>query len=317
MNISYTRFLILCLFGILILSSCDKKEYQTIVELDEENIQAYIRKNNLTEVVPFGNTGMYYQVLEEGTGTPLNYDSKIPLVYSFVTHDGSYRAVDTFSIANRYADFLGYFPYGSSVANGSSGSPLDKEEGLKSVLHEALKNAGGKIRVLVPSRLAYGRNGSKLVGSNMSLDYTIHAIDPESLPEYESYVIEKYIPSISGMQLADFEKTSTGIYYNIIEPGTGDVISEDSTVKLGYALRLLNGNLLEESATDSTSLSLSNTIEGWQEVLPKVKAGGKVRMILPSAQAYGVAGNASSSGGNGIPPFSPLDFEVSVKSVND
>lgn len=318
MNIRYSRFLILCLLGVMIFSSCDKKEYQTIVELDEENIQAYIRKNNLTNVVPFGNTGMYYQVLEEGTGAPLNYDSKIPLVYSFITHDGSYQAIDTFSMANRYADFLGYFPYGSSVANGNSGSPLDKEEGLKLVLHDALKNAGGKIRVLVPSRLAYGRNGSKLVGSNMSLDYTIHAIDPETLPEYESYVIEKYVPTINGMQVADFEKSETGVYYNILEPGTGDVVSETSTVKLGYALRLLNGNILEESSTDSTSLTLSNTIDGWKEVLPKLKAGGKVRMIVPSSQAYGTAGNSgSSSGGGGIPPFSPLDFEVKIKSVND
>ncbi|MFB5946014.1 FKBP-type peptidyl-prolyl cis-trans isomerase [Albibacterium profundi] len=317
MNILNSRFFLFCLFGVLALASCEKKEYQTIVELDEENIQEYIRKNNLSEVVPFENTGMYYQIIEDGDGAPLDYDKKIPIVYSFVTHDGSYSAIDTFKASNRYADYLGYFPYGSAAANSGSGSPLDKEEGLKRVIHEVLKNAGGKIRVLVPSRLAYGRNGSKQIGSNMSLDYTIHAIDPDNLVEYESYVIEKYIPSIGGMQLGDFEKTETGIYYNILEPGTGDIISENSTVKLAYSLRLLNGNILEESATDSTSLSLANTIEGWQEILPKLRAGGKVRMVLPSSQGYGTAGNVSSSNANGIPPFSPLDFEVKIKSATN
>lgn len=317
MNIHYSRFLVFCLFGILILSSCDKKEYQTIVELDEQNIQAYIQKNNLVGVVPFENTGMYYQIIEEGTGSPLGYDKKIPIVYSFTTHDGSYSAVDTFSNGNRYYDFLGYFPYGSSVANSGSGSPLDKEDGLKLIIQEALKNAGGKIRVLVPSRLAYGRNGQGSIGSNMSLDYTIHAIDPDDLSDYESYGIEKYIPTINGMQVADFEKTASGIYYNILEPGTGDVITSNSTLKLGYSLRALNGKLLEESATDSTSLSLSGTIQGWQEILPKIKAGGKVRMILPSTEAYGLTGNTSSANANGVPPFSPLDFEIKVKSVAD
>lgn len=301
----------------LIFSACDKKEYQTIVELDEENIQAYIRKNNLTEVVPFKNTGMYYQILEEGTGSALDYDQKFPIVYSFITHDGSYSAVDTFSASNRYADFLGYFPYGSAVANSNSGSPLDKEEGLKLVMHEALKNAGGKIRVLVPSRLAYGRNGSGAIGSNMSLDYTIHAVDPADLPDYESSSIEKYLSSLNGTQVADFEKTSTGIYYNIVEPGSGDAITENSTLKLGYSLKLLNGKLLEQSATDSTSLELANTIEGWKEILPMLKAGGKVRMVLPSTQAYGIAGNVSNTNTNGIPPFSALDFEISVKSVTN
>lgn len=317
MNIHYSRFFILFLFGVLIFSSCEKKEYQTITELDEENIQAYIKKHNLTEVVPFENTGMYYQVIDEGAGTPLDYGKKIPIVYSYVTHDGSYSAADTFSADNRYADYLGYFPYGSGVANGSPGSPLDNEEGLKRVLHEVLRNTGGKIRVLVPSRLAFGRNGTKTIGSNMSLDYIIHAIDPEKLPEYEASIIEKYIPSINGMQIADFETTSTGIYYNILEPGTGDPVTANSTVKLGYTLRLLNGKVMEQSATDSTSLNLSNTIQGWQEVLPKLKEGGKVRMLLPSSQAYGVAGNVSGNTGTGIPPFSSLDFEVKVKSVTD
>src|SRR5690606_5467231 len=151
-----------------------------IVEMDEENIQNYIRQNNL-DMEPFGTTGMYYQIIEEGTGSVLDYKVSVPIVYSFKTHDGSYASVDTFSVGNRYADFLGYFPYGSSVANNQSGSPLDKEDGLKSVLHQVLKYGDGKIRVLVPSRLAYGRNGSGKIGSNQCIDYTIHAIAPESL----------------------------------------------------------------------------------------------------------------------------------------
>src|SRR5690606_11031354 len=183
-----SRFLILSLIAVVMFSSCEKKVYQTIVELDEENIQNYIQRNSLN-VTALGTTGMYYEVLEHGSGEALDYKKNFPLVYSFQTLDGRHSSVDTFAVGNRYADLLGYFPYGTAVANNRPGSPLDKEEGIKMVLKQALKNANGKIRILVPSRLAFGRNGSGKIESNQSLDYIIHAIDPDDLPEYEELSI--------------------------------------------------------------------------------------------------------------------------------
>lgn len=304
------------LAAMLTFSSCEKKEYQTIPELDEQNIQQYIRQNNLN-VEPLGTTGMYYEVLEAGSGIELKYDQTVPLIYSFKTLDGSYSSVDTFSVANRYADYLGYFPYGSAVASNNPGSPLDKEEGMKVVLNQALKFANGKIRILVPSRLAYGKNGSGGIGSNQSLDYTIHAIDPDHLPAYEDQSIQQYLGN-TGTPASSFLKTESGIYYHISEMGTGTQITPEARLKVGYTLRTLNGKVLEQSPTDSTTMNLATTIAGWKEILPKVKAGGKVRMVVPSAQAYGLKGNVSSTTGvNSIPPFSALDFEVSVKSVED
>lgn len=314
MNIFSSRFLVLGFFAVLAFASCEKKDYQTVVELDEENIQSYIRKNNLT-MLPFGNTGMYYQVLEEGNGKELDYTEIVPLVYTLKTHDGSYSSLDTFSVINRYADYLGYFPYGSIVAGSQTGSPLDKEEGLKLVLNQVLKRANGKVRVLVPSRYAYGRNGSGKIGSNLSIDYVIHAIDPADLPAYEDYSIKNYLSSL-GTNTSDYVETPSGIYYHISKEGTGNQVPAESTIEIGYVLKTLNGVVVEQSSTDSLSVSLASTIAGWREVLPKLKEGGKVRMILPSSQAYGIAGTASSStSGTGIPPFSSIDFEVSVKKI--
>ncbi len=304
------------LAAVLAFSSCEKKEYQSISELDEQNIQQYIRQNNL-DVQPLGTTGMYYEILEQGTGRELAYDQTIPLVYSFTTLDGSYSSADTFSVSNRYADFLGYFPYGSAVANNNAGSPLDKEEGMKVALNKALQQANGKLRILVPSRLAYGKNGSGNIGSNQSLDYTIHAIDPDDLPAYEDQSIQQYLGK-TGIPASSFLKTESGIYYHISEAGTGVQISPEARLKVGYTLRTLNGSILEQSATDSTTMNLGTTIAGWKEILPKIKEGGKVRMVVPSSQAYGVKGNISTSAGvNSIPPFSALDFEVSVKDAEN
>lgn len=314
MNIFSSRFLVLGLFAVLAFASCEKKDYQTVVELDEENIQNYIRLNNLT-MLPFGNTGIYYQILEEGNGKELDYSEIVPLVYTLKTHDGTYSSLDTFSNINRYADYLGYFPYGSAVAGSQSGSPLDKEEGLKAVLNKVLKRANGKVRVLVPSRYAYGRNGSGKIGSNQSIDYVIHAIDSEDLPAYEDYSIKNYISGL-GANSTSFVETPTGIYYHISQEGAGKQVSSESTIEIGYVLKTLNGVEVERSSTDSLRISLPSTIAGWREILPKVKEGGKVRMIMPSSQAYGISGTTNSSNtGTGIPPFSSIDFEVSVKKV--
>src|SRR5690554_5877646 len=177
-NFKYYTFAFLAIF---LLSACEKKEYQTIEELDDVNINNYIRKNNIS-VQQYEETGIFYSILEEGTGQTLDYEKKVPLVYTLKTLDGAYSSIDTFSAGNRYYDYLGYFPYGSAGAN-APGSPLDKEDGMKVILKNILKNTNGKIRIIVPSRLAFGRNGTKFIPPNASIDYEIHAIDLATLPD--------------------------------------------------------------------------------------------------------------------------------------
>lgn len=307
-NLKYYTFAFLAL---LFFSACDKKEYQTIVELDDSNIQEYIQKNGIS-VEEYENTGIYYSIVEEGTGPVINYEDKIPLVFTLKTLDGTYNSVDTFSAANRYYDFLGYFPYGSASAN-APGSPLDQETGMKVILKNVLKNANGKVRVIVPSRLAYGRNGTKLIPSNASIDYLIHAIDPENIPAYEDESIRKYIASL-GFQSSDFEKTSTGIYYKIDALGTGEFLNESTNFKAAYDLKFLDGASFQKA--DSATFNLKEVIPAWREVMPKVKESGKIRMLIPSAQAYGFEGRKDqNTGAVAIPPFASLDYEVQVVKV--
>lgn len=307
-NFKYYTFSFLAL---LLLSSCDKKDYQTIEELDEENIQAYIQKNNLN-VQEFEQTGMFYSILEEGNGAELDYEGKVPLVFTLKTIDGVYSALDTFSAANRYYDHLGYFPYGSASAN-APGSPLDKEIGMKVLLKKALKHSNGKIRIIVPSRLAFGRNGTKVIPSNASIDYVIHAIDTASMAAYENESILQYMQR-SGVQVSEFEKTETGIYYKINSIGEGAFLTKESNIKAAYDLKFLDGKTFQKA--DSASLSLSSVIKAWTEVLPKLKEKGKVRMFIPSSQAYGVGGSVDPNTGQvTIAPFSALDYDVEVQKV--
>src|SRR5690606_27553594 len=103
------------IMAIVSLMGCEKKEYQSFEELDNANIREYIQKNNLT-VHQYKETDLFYEVLEEGTGKPIDYTEAYPIVYTVKSLDGVYNSADTLSLNNRYADVFGYFPFGSSAA---------------------------------------------------------------------------------------------------------------------------------------------------------------------------------------------------------
>lgn len=281
---------------------CEKQEYQTIEQLDDENIQAYIRQNNLT-VERYKQTDLYYQVLEPGTGRDIDFRERYPIVYTIRSLDGNYVSEDTLTYANRYADYLGYYPFGSDAA---SDPVVERTEDLKEVIKEVLLKTNGKIRIIVPSRLLNygGRNGVPSLGilPNSSMDYVIHVHD-----NFEDYENDWLIPAMvkrQGLSIDDFIENEEGILYNILTQGNGDVITADSTVKANYTLKLPDGTILE--TRDGASMDLPSMIQGWQKVIPLINKGGKVRFFLPSSQAYG------ATGGSSIPAYTPLDFEVEV-----
>ncbi len=309
MNIPCPRFslLVACLSAILFVS-CEKKEYQTIEELDEENIRNYIQANGLT-VQLFENTGIYYQVMQEGTGKDIEYTDQVPLVFTQRSLDGQYQAIDSLHSNNRYADFFGYFPFGSSYA-GQPGSPVEKEESMKMVVKQVLKKAGGRIRVIVPSRQLWGRNGvrSRGIPPNASIDYTIHVID--DLDQYDDHQIRNAIVN-AGYTVDEFTKNSDGVYYKILSAGSGAPVAIDTTINAQYTLRRPDGQIVEENDEFKIKLNAANVgVNAWLTVLPNIRRGGKVRLFAPSKQAYGLSGINSS----GIPPFLPLDFEITLNT---
>lgn len=285
--------------------SCEKREYETIEELDARNINAYISKNNL-QVHRYKETDLYYEVIRPGTGRALSYRESYPMVFSVKSLDGQYQATDTFKMTNRYYDFLGYFPFGNGAAGGSN-SPVERINDLKDVVKDVLQQSGGSIRIIVPSRLtAWGRQGNRDLGipPNASLDYTINVHD--DLPTYEDEVLKTAITR-AGFQLSEFEKSEDGIYYKILSPGTGAVITSDSTVVTNYVLRTPDGAIMEQNTDMRISLA-GGSIVSWSKMIPLVRKGGKIRFFTPSTQAYGPSGTTS------IAPFLQLDFEVEVKN---
>jgi len=284
-NYIFPSFLVLT-----ILFSC-QKEYETIDVIDDRNIKEYIQLNKIN-MQEYQGTGIYYQVVSPGTGSEVQYSDKMPALITMRSLDGKYVSVDTFNIANRYYNFLGYY------------NPEPIRIGVK----EVLKKSNGTIRMLIPSRLAFGRNGSGSIPGNASLDVTVRALDISKIVQYEDFTIKKYLESNS---LTGFTKTTTGLYYKIGQPGTGSPITIDSTIVANYTGKLLNGTLFDRALAGSeATFKLNSLVNGWRQGIPFIKEGGSIRLIVPSTLGYGLEGSSPS-----IPAFSVLDFEVTVTDV--
>lgn len=105
-------------------------------------------------------------------------------------------------------------------------------------------------------------------------------------------------------------KDSYGIFYQIINPGTGSFTYTGSTkVTVDYQGRLLNGTVFDDSKGTPLTFTLGGLIPGWQIGIPYIQKGGKIRLLIPSYYGYGDAGVGS------IPANSVLDFTITLSDV--
>ena len=308
---NFFKYILSSVFILIIFSGCTK-EYESIEQVDENNINAYIQKNKLTDIQQYKNTGIRYQLLNQGTGLTLDFAKPVAAILTVKSIDGKFLAVDTMAFYNRYYGFLGYFqPYSNAV--------FASKELIPELIKSVLVKEGGAMRFIVPSKLAYGRNNiSSLPGypdmelaGNSSLDISIKLLKTDKLEQYADETILQYLQKNS---LTGFTKTPSGVYYKIANPGTGSPITVDSTIIAEYNLRLLDGKVIETATTTNPYTSpLFRQINAWKEIVPLIKQGGSVRIITPYTQAYGNAEAVLV----GKAPFLQMDFDLKVNDVTN
>lgn len=131
-------------------------------------------------------------------------------------------------------------------------------------------------------------------------------VDPAVQAKADDDAIVAYLaahPSVTATKDA-----TTGLYYQIVTPGTGAAISAKSTLVVNYVSKNIKDVQLE--ANNNISFNLSQLIAGWQIGLPKIKNGGQIILLIPSGLAYGPYDHGS------IPANSVLIFNITVKSVD-
>ena len=106
----------------------------------------------------------------------------------------------------------------------------------------------------------------------------------------------------------NFTKDPSGIWYEIINPGTGTKPKATSTVSASYI-----GTFMNEKIFDSTSkpidFALNGVIQGWTIGLQLIAPGGEIKLIIPSSLGYGPSDFRTIPGG------SPLYFDVKLAAI--
>lgn len=127
--------------------------------------------------------------------------------------------------------------------------------------------------------------------------------DPQAQFEADEIRIKEFIATNNIPAI----RHESGVYYQIIEPGTGDfVYAANTLITAKYTLRLLNGDTVPNQPSTPVDFTLGGVIVGWQIGIPLIQKGGKIRLIIPSGYAYGTNPKP------GIPVNSVLDFDVEL-----
>ena len=103
---------------------------------------------------------------------------------------------------------------------------------------------------------------------------------------------------------------ANGIYYQVIDQGSGATPDMNSVITVTYTTSTLDGNVVEDNTANPVTKSLSDFIEGWRIAIPYIQNGGRIKMVIPSSLAYGCTGISDV-----IAPNSPLYFDVVLVDV--
>lgn len=111
-----------------------------------------------------------------------------------------------------------------------------------------------------------------------------------------------------------FDRTSSGLFYKIINKGNGKKAEKGKTVSVHYKGMLTDGTVFDSSYKRKEpiefSLGRGQVIEGWDEGIGLLQVGDKARFVIPSHLAYGDRG-----AGGVIPPKATLIFDVELMDV--
>ncbi len=108
----------------------------------------------------------------------------------------------------------------------------------------------------------------------------------------------------------DVRKTASGLYYEIIEEGTGRAPVDTDRVVVDYRGTLIDGR--EFDANEDAEFMVNRVVPGFSEGLKLLKEGGKAKLYIPSALGYG---DRPSRPGSLIEPGDALIFDLELKEV--
>lgn len=125
--------------------------------------------------------------------------------------------------------------------------------------------------------------------------------------------IANEIPQIEAYAAANGITTTadpSGLYYEIINMGTGVQPNSSSLIFITYTSEFLNGQTFLDQLTPNTEGWLLNSlIQGLAIGIPLIREGGHIKLIVPSSLAYGCEDFVE------LPGNSVLFFDINLVDV--
>lgn len=158
---------------------------------------------------------------------------------------------------------------------------------------------GERATLIIPPGLGYGEMDMGDIPANSTLIFDVEVMDVEKPMIYKQY---------SGVG-KDTITTASGLKYIIISKGDPTIKAmPEMNASVFYAGYLTNGKKFDGNFGGFDPLVLKvvdgRVIKGWQEMLPLMNKGMKVRCIIPPSLGYGARDLGV------IPPNSTLIFDL-------
>lgn len=278
---------LLLLLSLISLSACFNLTSKEEERFEEQQaiIEKYVSDKGLN--AQKDPSGVFYISTLEGTGKAMRFDSTDLVTFNY----------------------RGYLIDGTEFDKSDAGKPITVP--LRSLIPGfqvgLLKmKKGGKATFIIPSDLAYGSNPPQGIPSNAIVIFDVELVGFGTQAENDDEVIRKYLADNN----LTAEKHSSGMYYIILEPGTGDNALPNSVVTVKYKGYFTDKKVFDETKNDAVAqFPLSNLIEGWKIGVPLLKKGGKGIFLLPSKLGYGTSGSAG-----GVPANTVIIFDIELVS---
>lgn len=122
-----------------------------------------------------------------------------------------------------------------------------------------------------------------------------------------------FAPALN-VDLAAMTRTSSGLYVQDVEVGTGEPARRNRTVFVHYMGWLTDGRMFDTSRRRDRPIDFvlgrEQVIDGWDEGIEGMRVGGIRRLVVPPQLGYGGRGVEGS-----IPRHATLVFEIQLMDV--
>jgi FKBP-type peptidyl-prolyl cis-trans isomerase len=264
-------------------------------------------------------SGVRYVDLVKGSGPPAKFNDIVHFTYVATFADG--QVFEKREPGNPAATRIGF------------GAPVPGvDEGMEGM------QAGGKRKLWVPSRLAYGVAGIPArLPPNTDMIYEVELVRIVPLDEVremaskkekedeaarkqrqtEREEVQKKLAALKDLPQSEWKDVTTpsGLVYKDVRIGIGKVVAPGNHVFVRYVGKLTNGAIFDAKTERDRPfdfvLGQGRVIKGWEEGLVGMQTGGKRILLIPPELGYG----KSEAAGGKIPANSSLIFELELVNV--